>query len=63
MPRALAVMLQRPTRKSVLVVCNPARGEKPGERGARPVKPTGYRPGRKSQQRRKSNGGRQDRRP
>src|SRR4051794_16763466 len=44
-------------------VANPARGEKPGERGARPVKPTGYRPGRKSQQRRKRNGGRQDPRP
>jgi uncharacterized radical SAM protein YgiQ len=44
-------------------VANPAKGEKPGERGARPVKPTGYRPGRKSQQRRKRNGGRQDPRP
>ena len=44
-------------------VANPARGEKPGERGARPVKPTGYRPGRKSQQRRKRNGGRHDPRP
>ncbi|MFO0799657.1 MAG: DUF3362 domain-containing protein [Gemmataceae bacterium] len=33
-------------------VANPARGEKPGERGAGPVKQTGYRPGRKSQQRR-----------
>jgi len=33
-------------------VANPAKGEKPGERGAGPVKPTGYRPGRKSQQRR-----------
>ena len=33
-------------------VANPANGEKPGERGAGPVKPTGYRPGRKSQQRR-----------
>ncbi|MBI3409069.1 MAG: YgiQ family radical SAM protein [Planctomycetes bacterium] len=32
-------------------VANPAVGEKPGERGAGPVK--GYRPGRKSQQRRK----------
>jgi uncharacterized radical SAM protein YgiQ len=40
-------------------VANPARGEPPGERGAGPVKPTGYRPGRKSQQRRpgKKNGG------
>jgi hypothetical protein len=34
-------------------VANPAKGEKPGERGASPPKPTGYRPGRKSQQRRK----------
>ncbi|MBN9118676.1 MAG: YgiQ family radical SAM protein [Planctomycetes bacterium] len=33
-------------------VANPAKGEKPGERGAGPVKQTGYRPGRKSQQRR-----------
>lgn len=33
-------------------VANPAKGEKPGERGAAPPKPTGYRPGRKSQQRR-----------
>ena len=33
-------------------VANSAKGEKPGERGAGPVKPTGYRPGRKSQQRR-----------
>jgi hypothetical protein len=33
-------------------VANPAKGEKPGERGAAPVKPTGYRPGRKSQTRR-----------
>jgi hypothetical protein len=34
-------------------VANPAKGEKPGERGARQPKPTGYRPGRKSQKRRK----------
>jgi len=34
-------------------VANPAKGEKPGERGAEPVKPTGYRPGRKSAKRRK----------
>ncbi|HEX5269482.1 MAG TPA: YgiQ family radical SAM protein [Gemmataceae bacterium] len=34
-------------------VANPAKGEKPGERGAGLPKPTGYRPGRKSQQRRK----------
>jgi hypothetical protein len=32
-------------------VANPARGEKPGERGADPPKPTGYRPGRKPQKR------------
>lgn len=32
-------------------VANPAKGEAPGERGAAPVK-TGYRPGRKTQQRR-----------
>jgi radical SAM superfamily enzyme YgiQ (UPF0313 family) len=37
-------------------VANPAKGEKPGERGAGPVKPTGYRPGRKTQKRRKKNG-------
>ena len=29
-------------------VANPSRGEKPGERGAGPPKPTGYRPGRKT---------------
>lgn len=33
-------------------VANPAKGETPGERGAGPMKPTGYRPGRKTQQRR-----------
>jgi len=33
-------------------VANPARGEKPGERGAGPPKSVGYRPGRKSQTRR-----------
>ncbi len=33
-------------------VANPAKGEKPGERGAGPPKPTGYRPGRRSQKRR-----------
>jgi uncharacterized radical SAM protein YgiQ len=41
-------------------VANPAKGEKPGERGAGPPKPTGYRPGRTTQQRRqgkKRNGG------
>jgi hypothetical protein len=34
-------------------VANPAKGEQPGERGAGAARPTGYRPGRKSQQRRK----------
>jgi hypothetical protein len=41
-------------------VANPAKGEKPGERGAGPPKPTGYRPGRKSagrRQRKKKGGG------
>jgi uncharacterized radical SAM protein YgiQ len=33
-------------------VANPAKGERPGERGAGPAKPTGYRPGRKTQKRR-----------
>ena len=33
-------------------VANPAKGEKPGERGTGPGKQTGYRPGRKTQQRR-----------
>jgi hypothetical protein len=28
-------------------VANPTEGETPGERGSGPVKPTGYRPGRK----------------
>jgi hypothetical protein len=32
-------------------IANPAKGEKLGERGAGPVKPTGYRPGRKIQKR------------
>jgi hypothetical protein len=32
-------------------LANPAKGETPGERGAGPVKPTGYRPGRKTQKR------------
>ncbi len=42
-------------------VANPARDEKPGERGPEPVKPTGYRPGRKGAKRRqgKKNSGRQ----
>ena len=44
-------------------VAHPAKGEKPGERGAGPLKPTGYRPGRKSQQRRKRNSGGQNSRP
>lgn len=34
------------------IVANPAKGEKPGERGAGQPKPTGYRPSRKTQQRR-----------
>ena len=34
-------------------VANPAKREKPGERGAGPLKPTGNRPGWKSQKRRK----------
>jgi uncharacterized radical SAM protein YgiQ len=34
-------------------VANPSKGEKPGERGAGPPKATGYRPGRRTQQRRK----------
>lgn len=38
-------------------VANPAKGEKPGERGAGPAKPTGYRPGRKSAKRRKKKNG------
>jgi hypothetical protein len=38
-------------------VANPAAGEQPGERGAAPVKPTGYRPGRKSAKQRKREGG------
>ncbi len=38
-------------------VANPAKGEKPGERGAGPPKPTGYRPGRKSAERRRGNQG------
>jgi hypothetical protein len=33
-------------------IANPARGEKPGERGAGPMKPAGYRPGRATRQRR-----------
>jgi hypothetical protein len=33
-------------------VANPAKGEKPGERGAEPVKNKGYRPGRKTAKRR-----------
>jgi hypothetical protein len=32
-------------------VANPSKGEKPGKRGTGPIKPTGYRPGRKSQKR------------
>ncbi|MGL4464976.1 MAG: YgiQ family radical SAM protein, partial [Planctomycetia bacterium] len=33
-------------------VANPAKGEAPGERGANPPNPTGYRPGRKTAERR-----------
>jgi hypothetical protein len=48
-------------------VANPARGEKPGERGAGPPKPAGYRPGRKTARRqdqnRKRKGGGSDPRP
>src|SRR5438874_3179234 len=33
-------------------VANPAKGERPGERGAGPPRPAGYRPGRKSAKRR-----------
>ena len=36
-------------------VANPVKGEKPGERGAEPPKPTGYRPGRKTAKRRQGN--------
>jgi radical SAM superfamily enzyme YgiQ (UPF0313 family) len=36
-------------------IANPAKGEKPGERGAGSLKPTGYRPGRRSQTRRQGN--------
>lgn len=35
---------------------NPAKGAKPGERGAGPTKLMGYRPGRKTQNRRQQNG-------
>ena len=38
-------------------VANPAKGEKPGERGAGPVRPMGYRPDRKSAKRRNGNKG------
>ena len=40
-------------------VANPAKGEKPGERGAGPIKLAGYRPGRRSAKRRqgRKNGG------
>jgi hypothetical protein len=36
-------------------VANPAKGEKAGERGAGPIKPTGYRPERKTAKRRSRN--------
>jgi hypothetical protein len=32
-------------------VANPAKGEKAGERGVGPIKPTGYRPGQKTHKR------------
>jgi uncharacterized radical SAM protein YgiQ len=38
-------------------VANPARGEKPGERGVGRPNPTGYRPGRKTQKRRPGKNG------
>ena len=38
-------------------VANPAKGEHPGERGAGPAKPKGYRPGRKAAQRRPGKNG------
>jgi len=48
-------------------VANPAKGEKPGERGAEPPKPTGYRPGRttarRQDKRRKRKGGGSGARP
>jgi hypothetical protein len=37
-------------------VANPARGERPGERGARSIQPAGYRPGRRTQKRRRKHG-------
>jgi uncharacterized radical SAM protein YgiQ len=46
-------------------IANPTKGEKPGKQGAGPFKPTGYRPGRKSQKRRhgKKEGGGSAQRP
>jgi hypothetical protein len=41
-------------------VANPAKGEKPGERGAGPPKPTGYRPGRTTQHRRQGKKGKRN---
>src|SRR5436305_12110164 len=43
-------------------VANPAKGEKPGERGVEPPKTKGYRPGRKSakRQQKRKKGGRPD---
>ncbi|HEY8503082.1 MAG TPA: DUF3362 domain-containing protein [Gemmataceae bacterium] len=37
-------------------IANPSKGEKPGERGAGSPRPTGYRPKRKTQKRRRKNG-------
>jgi Domain of unknown function (DUF3362) len=42
-------------------VANPAKGEKPGERGAGPPKATGYRPGRKTAHRQHKRGKRKHR--
>lgn len=48
---AIAARRQRANADHYHAVANPAKGEKPGERDAAPVK-TGYRPGRKTQKRR-----------
>ncbi|HUR52702.1 MAG TPA: YgiQ family radical SAM protein [Gemmataceae bacterium] len=53
-PREALEAKRRPAKNDHYhTVANPARGEKPGERGAGAPKPTGYRPGRKTQVRRK----------
>jgi hypothetical protein len=52
-PREALEAKRRPAKNDHYhTVANPAKGEKPGERGAGTPKPTGYRPGRKTQQRR-----------